>query len=381
MISTDNATLESYRYQSDPFADQVIEKIMKAGYGRSIHELFNKLVENDDYDKVDLPKEVQDYFNATAGLPSWADEKKIEKGQSVFALYGPEICLMLLCKSLPLAYACKKGAQVMYRTGRMMEGDDGSIERFTRRLMETSQFVMNICSPGGFKPYGKGIITAQKVRLIHSAIRYFIQQKEWDAKELGLPINQEDLAGTLQSFSALILEGLTQLDITLTSEQVEGYFHCWRVAGHFIGLDINLNPETFAEGSKLGHAIFKHQFAASEAGVELTKAVVRFMENNMPGNIFNGTPEALIQFFIGEKTAGYLGLDEPESGLAKVMPRVIKFIFKLDVVFENNSHFFRKLSKEVSIKMLEGLLHHFNERKQIHFYIPPSLKGDWKIGN
>ena len=380
MPQTDHATLESYRQKADPLADNVIQQIMEKGYGRSIHTLFDQLISNHDYNKVDLPPEVEAYFEQTHGLPEWADPKKIEIGQSVFALYGPEICLMLLCKSLPLAYACKNGVQVMYRTGRMMEGPDGSLKKFTRRLMETSQFVMNVCAPGGFDSDGKAIITTQKVRLIHAAIRYFIQQEEWDAETLGLPINQEDLAGTLQSFSALILEGLGQLDIELTSEQQEGYYHIWHIVGHIIGLEIDLNPPTFEEGSKLGHAIFDHQFSASEAGGLLTQAVIAFMEDNMPGNLFKGTPEALIQFFVGEETAKMLGLHDHESKLAKIMPRIVKFVFDLDTKLESNSLLFRKISKEVSFKMLQGLLYHFNESKQIHFYIPPSLRENWKIG-
>src|SRR6201999_3276000 len=125
--------------------------------------------------------------------------------QEVFACYGPQICLCLLCKSLPEAYACAKGAQVLYRTGRLTD-QDGTMRTFTRRLMETSQFVVNVCIPGGLEPNGKGIVTSQKVRLIHAAIRYFIKKGEWDVATLGEPINQEDMAGTLQSFSTLILQ-------------------------------------------------------------------------------------------------------------------------------------------------------------------------------
>lgn len=379
MISIDNETLQVYRYHSDPLADNVIKAVMKNGHGRSIHELFNQLIENEDYSKIDLPEEIGAYFEETAKLPAWADLDKIKRGQEVFALYGPEICLILLCKSLPYAYACKKGAQVMFTTGRMTEGKNGSIQRFTRRLVETSQFVMNVCSPGGFEPNGKAIITTQKVRLIHAAIRYFILKGEWDKEELGLPINQEDLAGTLQSFSALTIEGLKQLDIDLSNEQIDAYYHCWHVTGHIIGVDPELNPSTYKRGALLGRAIFNHQKAPSQAGTELTKAIIAFMENNMPGNLFNGTPEALIQFFIGEKIARTIGLTKRARGIAAVMPYVLKFAFSLDEFFENESHFFRKISKKVSIKMLQGLLYHFNEKKQIHFYIPPNLRDNWKL--
>ena len=69
-----------------------------------------------------------------------------------------------MCKSLPEAYVCANGAKVLYTTGRMTE-QSGNLNVFTRRLMETAQFVINVCSPGGLSDTGSGIITAQKVRL------------------------------------------------------------------------------------------------------------------------------------------------------------------------------------------------------------------------
>lgn len=372
--------LEGFRSHADPLADDVVKKIMASGSGRSISKLFDQLIENEDYNKIDLPPEISEYFKTTGGLPEWADQVKIKVGQEVFAQFGPEICLLLLCKSLPEAYSCKKGALVMYQTGRMTEGEDGSLKRFTRRLMETSQFVVNICIPGGFDPKGNGLITAQKVRLIHATIRYFIMDSgKWDAEENGLPINQEDLAGTLQSFSALILEGLGQLGVTLTPKQIEGYFHCWRIAGHIVGVDPQLNPDSYEEGLALGYAIFDHQRAASEPGVVLTKAVNDFMEGMMPGNIFDDTPAILMRYFVGDSTADMLGIAKSEGLLAKILPRLLKFIFGLEEKIENHHELYREIASHVSLAMIQGMLRHFNDYKGIHFYLPPSLQENWKL--
>lgn len=374
-----NSELESFRSQSDPYADEVIKKIMENGSGRSINELFNKLIRNQDYDKVDLPPEISEYFKTTGGLPDWADQKKIAQGQDVFAQYGPQICLLLLCKSLPEAYSCKKGALVMYRTGRMTEGDDGSLKRFTRRLMETSQFVLNICVPGGYDKDGAGLITAQKVRLIHAAIRYFVQEAGWDAEENGLPINQEDLAGTLQSFSSLILEGLEQMGFKLTNEQIDGYFHCWRIAGHIVGVDPKLNPETYKEGLKLGYSILDHQRGPSEQGEVLTKAVVDFMERIIPGNLFDGVPSMLIRNYVGDNTADMLGVKKDDSAISKIAPRLLTILFKVEEALENHSKIFKEIGEKASLLLLQGMLNYFDDYKGVHFYIPPGLQKNWKL--
>lgn len=372
--------LEAFRSQSDPLADRVIQTIMKRDDARSISELFDQLIRNNDYEKITLPNEVRTYFDETGKLPDWADTEKIKTGQQVFADYGPSICLLLLCKSLPEAYSCKKGAQVMYQTGRMEQGKDGSLNRFTRRLMETSQFVMNVCAPGGFGKDGNGVITAQKVRLIHATIRYYIQKGDhWNTSELGLPINQEDLAGTLQSFSALIIEGLKNLGVELSEQEKEGYYHVWRVAGHIVGLDPQLNPPDYASGLKLGYAILDHQQSPSEAGTTLTQAVIHFMQEVIPGNVFHHSPEILMRYLLGNQTADMLEIP-PEEGLwVKVLPRITHFIFKTEEKWEKRSPLFRELADHLSMAMLNGLLHYFNEYKTIRFYIPPSLKENWKL--
>lgn len=375
-----NSQLENYRQKADPLADRIVQEIMANGAGRSISQLFDQLIHNSDYDKIDLPPEVLTYFKTTEGLPPWADQAKIKIGQSVFAQFGPEICLLLLCKSLPEAYACKKGALVLYETGRLREDQDGSLARFTRRLMETSQFVVNVCSPGGFSAAGSGIITAQKVRLIHATIRYFTAESgRWNSVENGIPINQEDLAGTLQSFSALILEGLSQLGVTLTPEQQEGYFHCWRIAGHVVGLDPALNPETYAEGLELGYAILNHQKAASEAGVVLTKAVHDFMARIIPGNLLNEVPAVLMRYFLGDPTADMLEIPKEDGLLAKIFPRILKTVFKIEEGLENRSAFYKNLSGRLSIALLQGMLNYFDDYKGVHFYLPPSLRENWKL--
>jgi hypothetical protein len=379
-FSFTNEQLEAFRSHSDPLADNVIKKIMASGSGRTISELFDKMIKNNDFKDAELPSEVAEYFNNTHALPTWADQDKIKIGQDVFAEFGPEICLLLMCKSLPEAYACKKGAEVLYQTGRLSEGTDGSLERFKRRLMETSQFVVNICTPGGYDADGSGVITAQKVRLIHAVIRYYIvEHGNWDSELNGLPISQEDIAGTLQSFSALVIEGLSQCGVTLTPKQIDGYFHCWRIAGHLIGLDEALNPPTYAEGLKLGYAILDQQKEGSIAGVELTKALTDFIEGILPGNIFNDTPAVLIRYFVGEKTGDMLGIKEEKGILSKVLPRLLRTVFSEEENLENHSHVYQKIASKVSLAVVQGMFNHFNENKGVHFYIPPGLQENWKL--
>ncbi|MCH8902974.1 MAG: DUF2236 domain-containing protein, partial [Bacteroidetes bacterium] len=372
------SVLQKFRHKTDPLADKLIEEIISSGEEMAINKLFNDLVKNAGLSDVQFPKNVEKYFQETSILPEWADQKKIRIGQKVFERHGPTISLVLMFKSLPEAYACANGAMVLYKTGRLST-HNGSVDMLTRRLMETAQFVINVCEKGGLNPDGNGIITAQKVRLIHAAIRYFLKKDDWDTATLGEPINQEDMAGTLQSFSTLILEGLKMIGIELTPKENEGYFHCWRIIGHVMGLDPELNVETYKEGHELGYAILDHQCAASEQGKELTKAMISFIEHMLPGNLFEHIPPALIRFFVGDRIAGFLALEEHHNLLEKIIPKLPKETQKDIAETDDPAAIFGKLVSHINMFLLNSMNHYFNHYKGVHFYIPPSLKENWKL--
>ena len=380
--SWDASTLEPYRAQADPLADNVVNALFADNQQMGIGKLFNDLVTNEDIHHVQLPSAVQQYFESTHRLPDWVDKQQIALGQAMFAKHGPEISLVLLCKSLPLAYSCAKGAEVMYRTGRMTQhksGKDKGLKQFTRRLMETAQFVINVCSPGGLDEGGRGIVTAQKVRLIHATIRHFLKKEGWDSDQFGAPICQEDLAGTLQSFSSLILEGLDQLGIDMTEQEKQGYYYIWHVVGNFVGLDSALNPSDYKDGFKLGNAIFAHQLEASEAGIVLTNALEAFMENIIPGNLFDDVPASYIRFLIGDKLGDMLDVQDHDSVIARIAPKLTKFLLNAEDDLSDSSVLVERTLSHFNLALMQGMLNYYNEFKGVNFYLPPQLQKDWNL--
>lgn len=370
--------LRPFRAKMDPLADELVKEIIETHKTYNMNSLFANLKENDDIHEVQLPDIIDDYLLETAKLPNWIDWKLIEDGQKVFANYGPEISLCLLCKSLPEAYSCKNGAMVLHKTGRL-EDKNGDLSVFTRRLMETAQFVMNVAQPGGLSDQGNGIVTTQKVRLIHASIRYYIKKSGWNAAEYGEPINQMDMAGTLQSFSTLTIQGLEIMKIELSEREKQGYYHIWRVVGHIIGLDPELNVATYQEGSELGQAILDDQRAPSEEGHELAMAVCQFIEEVLPGNLFRHTPEAIIRHLVGEEIAKDLKLESHLNLIEKIIPRLLGWAFDTAEEMVEMGAFFEKIIGKLNLYLLQGMMNHFNEDKKVRFDIPPSLRQDWKL--
>ena len=391
-----DAFLTEKRMHTDPLADDLISKIIDLGLASQINAIFMALVKNDGYSKVhfnQFPVEVvaliENYFSESAKLPVWADQEKITKGQEVFGLYGPEVFMLLNVKSLPMCYTCAKGAKVLYDTGRLTE-HGGHIDPLVRRLMETAQMVVNVLQPNGLSAQSNGIVTTQKIRMIHASIRYFLKHpkynpKGWDTENLGEPINQEDLAGTLISFSPVILSGLKQLDIFLSAEQIDAYTHCWKVIGHLMGVNEDLLPDTFEEGWTLASRILEHQAAESMEGKALTASCIAFIKHMIPGNAFDEVPEYLIWYFFqdvskasSKNLAHMVGINDHKSLKDDFVLKITQFLMGKITYLEHHK-IIQQITQPFNHLLLQGMLKHYNEGKKVRFFIPPSLQKDWKI--
>lgn len=329
------------------------------------------------------------YITSSGQLPPWFDDEKVKTGEKLFSLYGPEIFMLLNVSSLPLCYTCAKGAQVLYETGRLLSHNK-EIDPLARRLMETAQMVVNVLSEGGLSRNGRGVVTLQKVRLIHASIRHYLKAGQyhntaWDASHFGEPINQEDLTGTLMSFGPVILNGLNELNISLTSEEIDAYMHCWKVVGYLMGIEEELLPDTYQEGTDLAVAILAHQAAPSDAGVALTNSCIQFINYLLPGNAFDKVPAYFMHYFLEDFSslskvdlAACIGIADRTTSKDLIVLRLSKLL--VGALGELEDHqLIARLATSINTKMLEGIIHHFNQGKEVQFFIPPSLQKDWGL--
>ncbi|WP_129308221.1 oxygenase MpaB family protein [Streptomyces sp. L2] len=291
-----NDLLDPLRKAGDPPADAAIEEIYALGRQEQVREALLALDRNNLSVPAGLPPKLREFFEHGAVLPSWADPQLITRGQGLLGRYQGHIGSTLLCASLPLCYGCADGAQVLARSTRLTQG-------VYRRLMETSQFVVDVLDTGSLEEGAHGVRSAQKIRLLHATMRYHLSRKDdWDTS-WGLPVNQEDLAGTLMSFSVTIPQGLARLGVELPARDRDAFFHLWRIIGHILGVDEQTNPTTFEDGHALMNAILARQQKPSEAGTSLTKGVLDFIREVLPGPLLTGVGPSLIRHLIGDRAA------------------------------------------------------------------------------
>lgn len=388
--------LKSMSIKTDPFAENLMKEIAEEGGFNQLRELFASLNNNNKtVSGTEINSIIANYFNTNMDLPSWAEAKKIKLAQEVYTRYCPQVALILNFNALPICYTCKNGAKVLVATGRLT-GKNEDVSRTFRRLFETSSIVMDVMSPGGLSPEGNGIVTAKKVRLYHAAIRYFLlnekyNPKGWDIENLGAPINQEEMAGTLMAFSALVLEGLEQLGAILTNEEKDAYMHCWLIAGHFLGLEPELFPKNFKEGFELGISIIKRNNQESEESKILTIALLDFSTHLFRKTAFEriiltNIPYYLIGFFVDNisnkidvNLTNVLGIDKKLSPYSRFKGKVFISTIRLVTKLEGRNRLFRILYSKVSLKFLKRITEFYLKKYNAEFYIPSSLKESWNM--
>lgn len=355
--------LESMRLEGDPVADAAIAEAFELGRVARVNELLAEFHHNNDAVPGGLPPRLRDFFQDMSALPGWADPVRIERGNDLFGRYAGHLVSILHCYSLPACYGAAKGAEVLYRSKRI----HGQV---SRRIMETAQFLIDALDEEGLGRQGRGRRSAQKIRLLHATIRHFLRHRDdWDMG-LGLPINQEDLAGTMCSFSVLIPRGLAKLGVDLPRQDRDDFFHLWSVIGHLIGVDERLMPRDFEDGEALIDKILDRQWAPSEAGRVITKALVDYLQDMLPGPALDGAPPTLIRYLAGDHVADILAVPPADwTSLALQLQSGASFGYGK---IGDTSALAAKLSSQLGLVLLKGSVRMSNWGNRYDWTIPES---------
>ena len=336
--------LQHYRQQGDTPADTVIAALVEAEGPAKLRSLMSWLADISDFSVTQQHPGIQDFFRQYATLPAWADPDRMKQGMTFFKKHARHIGLTLGFYSLPYSYLGAYGAQVLWLTERIKNDT-------TRRLQETGEWVFAVNTPKEWAT-GNAINRTLKIRLIHAGARWFsLHSGRWNM-EWGYPVNQEDMAGTNLVFSYIVLLGLRKSGITAGEQEEEDYLHHINVVNYVNGVSDELLPKNLREAYTLNHAIARRQFATSEAGVGLTRALLDAIASGIAdrqrsqtnsgqsGLLRSGTdrPEIFrnlaageMRFFLGDQYADWLGIPNVpfEKRLAGLLSRLPIFSSQL----------------------------------------------------
>ncbi|HEX6291063.1 MAG TPA: oxygenase MpaB family protein [Herpetosiphonaceae bacterium] len=363
-----NTLLDRLRFVGDPDPDRIVAELARDGQIETVNHLLRHLIHNAQPIPAELPDNIELWLRDMAQLPAWVDRARIDRAATFFVEHGMAITLLLSTSGLVGCYAAHKGVKVMTFTYRMGQNP-------YHRIAETGQFVLSALTPGGLFEQGRGLLTTLKVRLMHAAVRYLIRQTgRWDEATLGVPINQEDLLGTLMVFSYGIIWGLRELGTHVTDEQAEDYLYAWRVIGSILGIDPTVMPTCCEDAHALSLKIAQRQHGPSPEGVQMTRALLQMHADLIPGTTFDGIVPALIRKTIGDEIADWL--DIPRSSWEIVVKHVKSAGAILDHL-DRATGTAATVVDRVGIALLQREAIRVAEYERGAFAIPTDLRDAW----
>ena len=365
-----NRQLDALRLEGDPVPDALVASLAARGETEAVNALLRELVGNAQPVPGALPDDVEAWLRDSAVLPPGTDLDRLDRAAALFREHGLQMSFILSTASLVWCYAAVKGVRALTFSYRLAHNP-------YRRAAETSQFVLDVLAPGGLAPGGRGIRSAQKVRLMHAAIRHLIRRTgQWPEAELGAPICQEDQLLALLTFSSDVVAGLDVLGVPLSMDDAEDYLYGWRVIGGLLGIRPDLIPGSMPEAVQLKALIARRQYGPSEDGVRLTQALFELHDRLLPGDAFDGLVPALVRQMVGRRVAD--AVQVPRTRWDRVvrhyhlLGRYLEFI-------DRRTGTLGDLVDELAYRMLTRISISATDYERAGFDIPTELAEAWQV--
>jgi hypothetical protein len=252
------STLEPYRQIGDLPVDEIFRLLDDEGRGVKAGDDVLQLAEEAyaRQQSLQVPNNpskaddmLVDLYRHYQTVPTWVDWDEVQAGQEVFLAYLPSISYSLYYRSLVPGFSILKIAEVLKATAYL--APPSNEKRVAQRLMDTGAFLALLSNEDSraLRPGGEAWKAALHVRFLHAKVRRALLkrkgEREWKTAQLGVPINQEDMAATLLAFATNALVGVEYImGWPLSKVERRAYYHFWRYVGWVLGVETEDDVDT-----------------------------------------------------------------------------------------------------------------------------------------
>lgn len=370
MPSTD-ASLDALRTTGDALADATVATLFERGEVGKFNTLMRYVSVAGAPLPDGLPDVAREYLHVTSTAPSWVDWEEMEKARLFFIDNDVHITTALSFASMPACYLVPHVAKLLSTTH--------GLKYPSKRMAETGQFTVHLMRPDAFEAGGRFLPAAQKVRLLHAAIRHhLVREDRWDTAALGVPICQEDMIGGQMFFSLLVLDSLHRLGVHMSTEGAEAYYYAWKVVGAILGVDQDAVPQNLTEAREFLDRYMIRYMGPSPEGAVLTRQLIDLYEEVVPGTFFDPIVSALIRFLVGETSADWLEVPRtPWDTVVKAVPHLLGVLETIEDRSPLGAWALDRIGHLTTVFELSSL----TRGRVMHYAIPEHLKADFGVSS
>jgi hypothetical protein len=251
----------------DDEVDRLMAGVLDSGQVPAVNTAMRSWVNNSDALPSGLPADVATWLQKVNKLPSWADRAKLRhaadfnrrKDTYLFMLYGLGSGIM--------STVIPREAKSVYWSAGGADMQDRAAKTFT--------FGYDLSDLNGFEPSGQFVVTANKTRLVHAAVRHLLpRSSRWQAvadEPNRIPISNGDILVTFHSLGTYVHKKMKDWRVPMTAADEEAFLHQWQVAIHLLGVREEFIPKTWAAAYAQSEQALTPILAPSTEGRELAE--------------------------------------------------------------------------------------------------------------
>ncbi|HEY1623366.1 MAG TPA: oxygenase MpaB family protein [Streptosporangiaceae bacterium] len=230
-----DAILNQMRGIGDPAADRVVAALDARGQLPQVNKLLRQWTYNDQALPSGLPSDLVSFIDKARQLPSWADLSRI----TTAARFGKaHMSYLALAYSMGVSTA----AFTYPILASVFDPNVGIFLDFQKRLLGSLKLISGGYDPDAFGPHGQIIPDLVKVRLMHAAVRDYLDDSRWDTARWGVAISQEALLVETWLFGVYALNAMQGFGVQIPADVAADFLHTWRVEGWMLGVPAGAMP-------------------------------------------------------------------------------------------------------------------------------------------
>ncbi|QNP66586.1 oxygenase MpaB family protein [Streptomyces genisteinicus] len=332
----------------DDAADPLMVSMLQNGHVPAINTAWESWVDNNDPLPGGLPADFAAYLGRVNRMPSWADPAKLARAADfnrrrdtyLFMLYGLGSGIM--------STVIPREAKSVYWSAGGADMQDRAAKTFT--------FGYDLAELNAFKPDGQFVVTANKTRVVHAAVRHLLPQSpHWRAvADETIPISAADILVTFHSLGTYVHRKLLDWKIPYPPADQEAFLHHWQVAVHLLGVPYEHIPKTWAEAERQAARVLDPILTPSTEGIELAEDLLGLTAQIDLG-VTRGFLNEFVRYVLSNEVGDWLGLKRDYAAAALVRtawPAFILFREGLSPVMPGTFYMFDQFVRALAMLFL-----------------------------
>ncbi len=285
----------------DDELDQIMAGVIDAGQVPAINAAYAGWVNNSDAVPAGLPPQLRTFLQRSTRLPAWADVAKLRRAADYnrrkdtyfFVIYGigGGIMSTVIPREAKSVYWSKGGGDMQDRAAK------------------TFTFGYDMAELQGYEPNGQLLVTANKTRTVHAAVRHLLPQSpHWRAvADEQIPISNHDILVTFHSTGTFAHKKLTEWGAAGSAADQEAFLHSWQVALHLLGVREEYIPATWADAHAQSAQILTPILNPTYEGRELAEVLLGLTAQVDLG-VTRGFLNEFVRYQLGDQVGDWLNL-------------------------------------------------------------------------